>query len=240
MKRIKYISVLAVLLLMAGKADAQNVLLSEGVEYDSLRPVRGQNLKHFKQFYAGSLFVIPQLDPASEKVYGISMTTQLGFRYKRKINNHLAWGYELEVKRLIYSMSQDTPKVMNNSVKFEAEEFRLGNIEGGLYLRINFGIRGNIIGRYIDLCGFGGLNFARNYYVKQKVNAQWVRKWYLQQGFIEPFQYGAGIRIGVNRYSILCNYRVSDLLKLNDTKDVFFPNLEAPRITVGFQVGLYR
>ncbi|MFH0893874.1 MAG: hypothetical protein V2A54_05515 [Bacteroidota bacterium] len=220
---------------------SQQILLEENVKFDKDRPTHGQNLKNFAQFYTGPLMMIPQLDQ-NTKGYLFSMGFHLGYRYKRRLNNTIAMGYDFSYTRCDYGIAQDTPKVSNNSVKFIEEQIKLNTLGTGVFMRINFGRRGNIIGKYIDLTGFANWNFSKVYYAKEKLITDQIQKrWYPNQKCVEPFQYGLGVRFGVNRYEISCQYRVSDIIKTKNTNsDPIWLNAELPRIMIGIEIGIYK
>jgi hypothetical protein len=242
MKRSKRIILFFVLIFSVHSAYSQQVLLQEDVKLDSVRPTHGQNLKNFAQFYAGPLIMIPQLDQNAKNGFLYSMGFQFGYRYKRRLNNTFALGYDFLYTRCDYGIAQDTPKVFNNDEKFIEENLTLNCLGTDAYLRLNFGRRGNIIGKYIDFTGFANWNFSKVYYSKEKLADGRVQKrWYPNQKFVEPLQYGAGIRIGVNRYALSCQYRLSDVIKTKNTNaDPIWLNAELPRIMIGIEIGIYK
>lgn len=220
--------------------NAQTVLLEQNPKKDTIKRIVGQNLKHFIHVYGGISFAASPSEADSVQVnYGLSNCFSFGIRYKRKICNAYAIGYNLSMATTGYNIKQDKDKRFIDDSIHKKEKLILTALSFEFYNRINFGKRGNIIGKYIDLGVYGNWNIGSNLYLKDyiKLNGQDkatpyetnTRRLY----FIDPFGYGACMRFGFNRYTITAEYRISNMFKKSSgLKDL-------PRLFIGLQFGFF-
>jgi len=122
---------------------SQDVLLSQQVNNDSVINTHGQNLKHYKHSYIGLGFAATQSENKSSNIdLGLSSNFIFGYRYKLKISNFYAIGYDLSYNLSWYRLSQTKDKRTPDSLQNDKERLTFQNLELGLYNRFNFGRRG--------------------------------------------------------------------------------------------------
>ncbi|MCF6240231.1 MAG: hypothetical protein L3J74_02660 [Bacteroidales bacterium] len=226
---------------------SQTVLLHQDVrKLDFQMPSSGPNYKNFHQLYLNYLLIIPMNeDNEVETNMGKSGIFTIGWRYKRKLSEWFAWGTGLSYANAQYSIKQNAAKQIPNNILHDKEKLKYNNVNLEAYIRFNFGKRGNIIGKFIDLGGYGGYamtvkhfyedaadkNSPPSYAGKIKVNEK-------DLSYVNHLNYGFIARMGVNRWVISASYRLSDLLS-DDYKamvgDVYFP-----RLAIGLEMGLHK
>jgi hypothetical protein len=214
---------------------SQDVVFNENVNSDSVIETHGPNLKHFKHPYIGFGFAAMQSEDKRSNVdLGLSSNFVFGYRYKLKLSNFYAIGYDINYNQSWYRLSQTTDKRTPDSLLNDKERLTFQNFEIGLYNRFNFGKRGNIIGKFIDLGAYADWTFQCTHFFQNKIDGNIYKTEVTRLKYYEPVNYGVLARIGINRWVVYANYRLSDLFKSA------YNYAELPRLTVGFQVGLHK
>jgi len=225
---------------------SQTVLLHEDVrKLDFQMPSGGPNYKHFHQLYLNYMFIIPMNDAMEvETNDGKSGTFTVGWRYKRKLSEWYSIGTGLSYANSQYSIKQDEGKEIPNDILHKKEKLKYNNINLELYMRFNFGKRGNIIGKFIDLGAYGGYSvIVKHFYEDEadKNNPPYVGKIKVNEqdlNYVNHWNYGLVLRMGVNRWVLTGTYRLSDLLDADYKATVgayYFP-----RLAVGIEMGLHK
>jgi len=235
------VKLLMVACLISFACKAQTVMLEQDVIKDTIPDKTGPNLKSFKHFCIGYGFVFGESEGsgATVKSFG-SSDFQLGFRYKRRVSNFYALGYEITYRVTAYKLKQDSSKRFPNKILHEKEKFSQNNLGLSLYNRFNFGKRGNYVGNFIDIGAYGDWAFSSvvqtkdSYGVANAYGARFIEQTHGNLIFVNPFNYGGLFRLGFNRYVLFATYRLSDLFKAKYN----YPEL--PRITAGVQFGLHK
>jgi len=239
MKRILTIPLITVFL-SGLNLSAQKVLFENKVDPDDFYQTYGPNEKNFNHFYFGAGMQILQGETGAAINYGTTYTKQIGLRYKRKLNNTFAIGYDLSWMKYNFNLKQDAEKLLPNSVINDREMLVLNNFCLELYYRINFGKRGNYMGTFIDMGGYGNWAYRNKHvtvndfdddpgllYGRRIVTNRRLK-------YTQPFNYGVRGRIGINRFVIFCEYRLSGLFK----EEFNLP--EFPKLQIGLQIGLHQ
>lgn len=230
MKRIIFIA----LLFASANAFAQEILLEQNVKSDSIRPSRGPNLKNFSHFYIGLGFPLNTNEDVTYTKMGSSTAIDFGFRYKRKFTSFFATGFDLGIGSTTYNLSQDVPKTVPDTIINEKEKFRIFTLSPSVYLRFNFGRRGNYVGNFLDLGAYGDWNMRKMHLtVNKNEQDEKVKIETTRLDYMENFSYGFLARAGSNRYVVTAKYRMSDIFKSS------YAIPELPRLTVGVEVGLF-
>lgn len=206
----------------------------------------GKNRTHFFHAYfnfgfAGSLTAREGL---SNNILG-SGEFDLGFRYKLKLNNTFSLTSDLFFGGAFYSfdVAEDQRQILYTDVfsSIDRENWDNGRIALSQGLRINFGKRGNHIGKYVEAGVFGTAN-TRSWYRYQGKSLDdqnielIVRKGerirsvdllgqdneFYDRGGI--YNYGFYARMGINRYVLYSRYTIAGDFQL---------------LTVGFELGLF-
>jgi len=226
---------------------AQTVLLHESIrDYDFEKPKQGPNFRHFNHLTLGySLFVPLNDDNEVEIKPGASRVFSVGWRYKYRITNWLSIGSGISYTNEIYNLKQSNNKIIPDTILHSKEKMRFNYINTEGYIRFNIGKRGNIIGRFIDIGAFCGYAFLVEHMYEDNFdnnissnNAGVERVILSKLNYIERFQYGLKTRIGINRFVLTGNYRLTELLTEDYKKsvgDYYFPQL-----SVGLEIGLHK
>lgn len=236
------LSFLAYLQLLQG----QTVLLHEKMsDYDFSLPKRGPNYLHYSHLYIGFGFFLPEGgDFEIETVPGSTTLLEFGWRYKLRVTNWLAFGTGIIYTNDIFDIRQNELKVVPTNILHKKEKIRLNNAGLELYLRLNFGKRGNVIGRFLDIGAYGNWTFKAKHMYQDKLDntppymASKQRVILTRLDYIEPYNYGLKARLGFNRYVLTAAYRMNDLLTdayRESVGDYYFPKL-----SVGVQMGLHK
>ena len=153
---------------------SQTVLLEKDVNADTIPKTGGPNLQHFSHFYFGYGLVLGADAVGSEIRYGSSTDFAYGYRYKRKLSEFYAVGFDVFYHSTTFHLKQDSTKVLPNNIlhdeKGEKEKLTFHNLSLGLYNRFNFGKRGNYIGNFLDLGARIDWPFSVVYFTKDNLN----------------------------------------------------------------------
>lgn len=218
-------------ILISFSAKTQIIVLEEEVnEIDPEYPSYGANGKTFMFSYVGwSLSIVDKPSNQMPLSTVSSGGWQYGFGVKYRMTGLLSAGWGLEYNSLNYRIKQIAGKTFPDTLMHDKQSFSLGSLGGNVFLRINFDPkRGNTTGRYIDFCGYYDWNAIRTLRQKDETVYGEINRTNLSRlRFINPYSYGAMVRLGRKSLSIYARYRLSDIFK-----DAY--NLpELPRLTVG-------
>lgn len=232
---------IALLCLMVGQVMAQDVLLTQDVEKDTIVEDWGPNRKAFDYTYLHFGFIVGDGDSAGiETRLGHSYEWGFGWRHKTRINNLYSIGYGFAVTNRVYNIKQDSGKVFPNTVLHEKERFSNWNLNVQLYNRFNIGRRGNVVGNYIDLGVYGEWAFSNRHKVyndlgsNNSANAGAEKTVYRDLDYPSPIKYGVEGRIGFGKLVFYGRYRISDLFQ-SDFKQYPDPS----RIVAGIEMGIF-
>lgn len=229
-----------VCLIGAPAVRAQGVLLRGNVAADTLRPNTGPNRAFFSHLYLGYAAVVGQFEgPGAALRYGRSGELVVGMRQKFRLSQTAAAGLDLRYARLVYHLVQNDQKILPTPDQHQKESFVLPQAQAEVYGRLNIGQRGNVVGRYLDLTGWGGwiISSAHRYTDKPGPNgAGRVDVTERQLNYIHRWSYGVGARLGSGRYALVARYRLADSFKkLADATR--YP--EFPRLVLGLELGVF-
>jgi hypothetical protein len=229
------IMILAICLTLAGGgATAQTVLIEEDLRGAGNVPGYGMNRRHFRHVYLGFQIAAGRPEEPGARIrYGRSWTGELGLRYKRRFNNTFSAGYEVFLKRMAFAPRQEEGKRVPGPEIHDRERVVLAAAGLGLYQRINFGARGDYIGRFADLGAYGEWLAHGRHVSFSRTDDQRIRIRRSGLPYAEALAYGVMARIGFNNLVVKGNYRLSDLF----TPESGLP--EWPRLTLGLEFGLH-
>jgi hypothetical protein len=200
---------------------------------DTVESVKGPNRKHFVHpFMSFGMCVDAGETGAQVKQPRIDQFS-FGVRYKRRIAEHFAWGWDLAYNVNDYSLKQNLIKTTPDSFLYDRQRMLFYNAQAGLYVRINYGKRGNTLGKYIDLAGYGDAVIAHTLYTKYHLmDNSVVRSRRTGLGYFQRLNYGAQVRFGFKKMIIYGQYRLSDMFYKPENF------AELPRIIAGIQFSL--
>jgi len=211
-------------------APAQNVILEKDPAIDSLVPSRGPNRKNYVHPYMSFGFTTDPGEAGARSRQGTFGHFQFGVRYKRRLSQTFAVGYEFAYDVNDLSQKQEAGKVAPDTFQYKRERLIFYNGLFSPYLRINFGRRGNQLGKYVDLAAYGAYTFAHVLFQKSDLpDGRVVRSRTTGLSYFQRWNYGATVRIGINKFVLYGHYRLSDLFYSNWN----FP--EPSRLQVGIQ-----
>ena len=238
---------LIIFLLIWFNSFSQTVLLDENVhKLDFQMPLNGPNYKHFHQLYLNYLFIIPMNDDKEVQTdAGKSGVFTIGWRYKRKLSEWFALGTAISYSNPQYMLTQDNKKQFPNNILHKKEKLKYNNLNIELYIRFNFGKRGNIIGKFIDLGTYGAYALSVKHFYEDdadKNNPSYYAGTIIVNekdlDYANRLNYGFTARMGVNRWVISASYRISDLI--TDNYKTTFNNTYFPRLNLGIELGLHK
>ncbi len=230
-----------IFLFVAFNVTAQNVLLTEYPNNDTVIPKKGPNLKNFYFIYIGyEAFADKFSNNSANLKNGASGKTMFGFKFKRKITNFWAIGYDLNMSSSTVNIKQNAKKTFPNNVIHKKERLMVGGLGVQFYTRFNFDRRGNKIGKYIDIGGFANWIYNSQHYTKDfttpadSSSAHTIKITENKLNYFENYEYGVKTSLGSNHISISATYRISNLIK---SKYVNYPEL--PRLSIGINLAMY-
>ena len=212
---------------------AQTVLLHQEVDSVYKKTSFGVNSKHYVHTYLSFAFLFDAYGSGESDItkFGGSHSFALGLRYKFRLNNYLATGLELEDRFTTVSYPTSEPVLK--------EKYYFGDFKYAWYFRFNLGMRGDIMGKFIDMGIWGSSNLYSKHNLTLENNSPYFKILnYTEENlsYIEAFNYGLLLRAGINQFVIFTEYRLSNVLK-KDYQDRF---KNVPAWTVGLQIGLHR
>lgn len=229
---LKFLIIIPFILFITN-TNAQRVLIAKESpkEHDS---EYGMNRKHFSHGFLGVHFIIgPPENSGADIHYGRSRSIEYGYRYKRRFNDTFSIGSEIIARRHAFHIRQTDDKLVPDQILKDREKLVFLDAGLGLYKRVNFGQRGNYIGRFLDV----------------GANASWVfhvrHVYFLEEGGLNTrvrvsgmnypfwFAYGLNVRLGFNNLVIKGSYQLSDHFK--DASDL----PELPKYSIGLEFGLH-
>ena len=211
---------------------SQNPVLSEDVDLNIEKPKFGENRKHFTQFYASLGAILGKSEGDILEVNSWkSSYFDFGFRYKLRLFEYNAVGFQIYYNYNTYRLNYETG-VGFPIIVHDKDRIRTSNFGLGIYDRINYGKRGNYLGKYIDIGAYGETALTRVHYFKQEqANGEVLKAELTKLKALEKLNYGFFANIGFNKYVIFGKYRLSDMITDIDKYD------EMPRFVAGIQLG---
>lgn len=192
----------------------------------------GPNRKDFGHFYFGLGCMTGNPTDSGKIIPVASFNFISGYRYKRKISNCYALGYDISYNLKNYGILQDTLKVFPNKITHDKEKLVNNNFEFEVFNRINIGKRGDILGFYIDFGPYFDYIFSARF--KTYEYAENEKTVFKDLDYTNWFEYGIKARIGIDRYILFASWRLSDMF----VKKYNYPELS--RLIIGLQIGLFK
>ena len=227
-----FLTLLSLVLITVGYG--QTVVVAENVDQQEEIPDFGMNRKHYTHTFMGVMFVVGSPEhPGAEVIYGRSRALEFGYRYKRKLSETFSFGSEITGRRHAFHIKQSEAKSVPDTIIRDSEKLVFLEAGIGAYKRINFGQRGNYIGRFVDTGVYASWIFHTRhvlFYEEEDVRHR-VRK--TGMNYPANLSYGFIARIGFNNLVLKGSYRLSGLF----IESAGLP--EFPRYTVGIEFGMH-
>lgn len=226
---------MAICLLCPASTHAQRVLLHSDVAEDTIYGSFGPNRRFFNHIYLGYLPVVGASNPGSDIRYGSSGEFMLGLRNKLRLSEPVSIGLDLRFVRLSYALAQTDHKLLPTPTVHHRESVALSQWQLEGFVRLNAGARGNVVGRYLDLSGWGGWVMGTAHRAEDRPSTGPRRVQTNERGlpYLRRWPYGVGARLGSGRYAAVARYRLSDTF--TPAYQSAYPEL--PRWTVGLEIG---
>lgn len=206
-------------------------------EYDDMYRTYGPDQKSFWYLYLGYGGFADKGETGAEINTWKSNGFLLGLRFKRKISQVLALGYDLSMQNNHFNIAQTSDKMVPNTDLNDREKLIYNNLGLELYLRINLASREQKMGTYIDLGGYGNWSYRIRHEIRNEAIALELHDRSIVTNrklkYTEPLHAGLRARMGMNRVALMAEYRLTNLFK----EDYSFPEL--PTIQLSLQVGIY-
>ncbi len=232
MLKFKYLFLVSLLFSVASLS-AQRVMIAKeppknhDTEY-------GMNRKHYSHGFLGLHFIIgPSENSGADIHYGRSRSIEYGYRYKRRFNDTFSIGSEIIARRHAFHIKQTENKEVPDNIIKDSEKLVFLDAGLGLFKRVNFGQRGNYIGRFLDVGAYASWVFhTRHVYFLEEGGLR-TRVRVTGMNYPAGFAYGLNARLGLNNLVIKASYQMSDHFK--DSSG--FPEL--PKYSIGLEIGLH-
>ena len=225
------------LLGLGGTAQAQRVLLRADVAADTTFGQVGPNRTYFAHFFFGYAAVVGRpAGPGADLRFARSGEVFLGLRNKLRLSQTLALGLDLRYARLGYYLRQNDQKTLPTPALHDSEHLALQQLQGEAFLRLNYGRRGNSIGRYVDVLGWGGWVVGTRHAYEDRPGPNGATKVQVTERglpYLARWPYGVGARVGRRRLALVGRYRLSDTFA--GAARLRYPEL--PRLTLGLELG---
>ena len=159
---------------------------------------------------------------------GNSFSLGYGVRFKRKLSSKLAFGYDLGYDFNQYRFKRDLSSLYSQLNGFltadslKTDKLTFGILELAPYFRINFGKRGDHLGKYLDFVFYGALMISSKHVLKwDHPNSSIIKKSTYKSrrlGYTNKLFYGIEMRYGNAFYNLFMRYRCVHIFnsKLND------------------------
>lgn len=224
---------LLLLILLPISLFSQEILIDEMVE-DTILDNQGPNRQNFSHNYLSFSFPITNTENNLMKIVPIaSYQFEFGMKYKRKLNSYLAFGGDFFYNRTRYKIEQDSSKVFPDTLQFDKQKLALNNLGADVFLRLNLGKRGNIVGKYLDLGFYGEWIYKGKFLSKNKQDKLINTEEYINPSYLNRLNYGAKIEIGFNQFAFVGKYRMSDLFTQTNQPLM-------PKFMLGLQIGVFK
>ena len=226
--------ILIILLLnISLQINGQEILLKKDPAIDSTIEKTGPNRKNYWHPFMSFGIALDAGEKGAAVVQPNLDQFALGFRYKRRINNTFAFGFEFSYTNYGFSIKQNNQKTTPDSSVNQRQRLYFYDLQVSPYLRINFGKRGNVLGKYFDIAPYYETVVAFTEFSKYKLpDGSVVRARRSGVNYFQRFNYGIQARIGLKKIIFFGQYRISNAFYVDR-------NLaEIPRITAGVQLVL--
>jgi len=205
----------------------------------------GPNKTHFAHSFVNFGFMSPPKEgEGADIIYGKSHSFTYGIKYKYKIANAFSIGLGVYYNYQTWHLKQDSSKVIPNNILYDKEKITSNNVGGEFFLRFNVGKRNNTIGNYIDLAPYGvwTYNTSRKITVNSNnpidpLGEEYNTTTNVNLNYLENFNYGMQLRIGLDRIAITGKYRLSNIFASYFKTAI--SHTELPRLIIGLEIGLH-
>lgn len=199
---------------------------------------RGPNRLHFSHVYLGASLIPPApMNGTGTSDTGLSSAFTGGFRYKIKLMRPLALVGEVGLVSQGYRIKPGSSFLPGDTVSFRKQTVLVAGIDGGIFLRLRLGQRGNYLGNYIDI-GLQGMMplLSSQITVSQNTGSgtpthSSEKRTFHRLNCMQPYSFSTLARIGFNRTALVISWRLSGLTDGSTSYDL-------PRLQIGVETAL--
>lgn len=237
---MKKLGILIAFMALTSVLFSQNMIMDE--KPDSLYNISkwGKNRVNFIHFYGSYGLVAGAAEGNAYDVkYGLSREWKFGIRYKLRICNFYAMGFDFAIAQSRFRFAQNSSNTFPDTVMHDQEYLGLSTLGLDYYNRFNFGKRGDVVGKYLDLGVYATYAFSTYHRFVDKLTTPYLgssktnTKLY-DLDYINDIQWGFKARIGYDRFALWGTYRMSDWFNSKTPSGI-----ELPRAMVGIEMGLF-
>jgi len=204
----------------------------------------GPNKTNFVHSYINFGFMSPpNSGDGAEIIYGKSHSFIYGIKYKYKILNAISIGLGINYNYQTWHLKQDISKIIPSNILYNKEKICSNNVGGEFFMRINIGERTNTIGNYIDIAPYGEWGFNNSHKITNNsdnntpLGEEYNTITNINLNYIENFNYGLQLKIGLGRIALTGKYRLSNMFTENFK--ILVSSTELPRLIIGIEIGLH-
>lgn len=219
----KLLLVVIFLSLITPRFFSQELLLSKDVNSQQQRNDDerdyGYNGKNFLEGFYGFASLVPVAEDDSLAMLGRmrSFSINTGIRYRRKLGNKLAIGWDARIDRSSFRIQQKSSNLLGFGEVHRSQKMVVNTLQLEPFFRIGFGSKGMVFSRNIDL----GFDVAWVWYARlitkdnvdpqQNNGARRTKYSAINPDYINFYQTSLSLRYGSNESAIWIKYRLSDL-----------------------------
>ncbi|MFN0032302.1 MAG: hypothetical protein ACKVOR_09100 [Flavobacteriales bacterium] len=240
------------LLMMAcasNKIAAQKVMMKRNVTRqieETYLDSSGPNGRVYVMNYYGYGIILPMNDRDSAAITDNAKSNifTYGVKAKFKLNNTFALCTDIIYMHQRYKIAQhDSLNIFSPGFKNDVQKLNFNTFGLGAHLRINFGKRGNALGKYLDLGADMHYVFAERLFTKNKITAsgtgadEIVQRTTLKKlDYTGNLQGFANVHFGINIFQLFARYRLTDMFVRSDSFYSIGRIPELPRLCVGVEI----
>ena len=233
-----FILMMAVIAGCSLPAGLQGQAFEQTVVPSAVMSNRGPNRLHFSHVYLGAALIPPApMNGTGTSGTGLSPAFTGGLRYKLKLMRPLALVGEVGLVSQGYRIQPGSFFLPGDTVTFRKQTVLVAGIDGGIFLRLRLGQRGNYLGNYIDI-GLQGMMplLSRQITVSQNTGSgaptlESEKRTSRRLNCMQPYNFSTLARIGFDRTALVISWRWSGLTDGST-------NYDLPRLQVGVETAL--
>lgn len=232
----RIISCIIITLLSLPVVSAQTILLERDINESVYLKKKGPNKKQFFHLYYDYTWYIPD---GGSAIYDLeySFRNFFGARNYYRLANNYIMGVNFEFGWESFRIEQSNQKIFPAAGTHKKEFLSTTNLGLEYFNRILITQRETSLGIWIDAGIYGNLNLGSRHVIKDKAAAtdqvRYVKTINKGLKYLNPWEYGLKTRLGYKRYALAGTYRLSDWINSSNS------SFEPPRLTIGFELGLY-
>lgn len=214
--------------------NAQSVLLERDLNESVYVKKKGPNKNRFLHLYYDYAFYTAENDNYE---VGTSFRTFIGVRNNYRLASKYIMGLNIEFGWENFRVKQNNQKTFPSTGVHKKEFLSTSNLGVEYFNRLLLTERENSLGTWIDAGIYSNLNLGSRHVTKDKSASSDEARYHkeINKGlkYLNDWEYGVKARIGMRRYAVTGTYRLSDWIS-GPTH-----SWEPPRVSVGFEIGLY-